>query len=187
MWAQRSSIQSYYPGSQKKVYIYACIYVYIYIYVIYILRILMCVCPGRVPGQQNHATPAAQGRLPKGRALQSWQLGLAAPLAAAVAVGRGCAGLPQPPPLPCKREGSSCKPPENSPPWPWVHPGAGSSPGIQAGAPAQGLTQKQPHRPANCGFPCTMQLSSCSREFQFISHGGGFFFFFPLLQPQQGR
>lgn len=87
-------------------------------------------------------------------------------------------------PLPCKREESSCKPPGSSPPWPWVHPGAGSSSGIQAGAPAQGLTQNQPHRPANCRFPCTTQLSSCSGEFQFISHGGGGFF--PLLKPRQG-
>ena len=99
----------------------------------------------------------------------------------------GCVKLPQPPPLPCKRAENSCKPLENSPPRPWVHPGAGNSPAIQAGAPAQGLTQKQCHQPTSCKFPCTTQLSSCcplaAENFSLFL----MWVFFPLLQPQQGR
>lgn len=44
------------------------------------------------------------------------------------------------------------------------------------------LLQKQHHRLTGHNFPCTMQLSSCGREFQFISC---FLIFLPL-QLQQG-
>jgi len=133
---------------------------------------------GRVPGHYCTAEisyPSSPGEGSRFAELAA-RFGCMAPsLAAALGTTEGCVKLPQPPPLPCKRAENSCKPLENSPLRPWVHPGGSNSPATQAGAPAPGLTQKQHHWLTSCKSPCTTQLSSLQQRISVYFSCGCFF------------
>lgn len=86
--------------------------------------------------QEKYVIPAVLRKAQEGSSFAELAAGFgltAAPPAAAEGMRGYCIQLPQP----CHTREDSCKPLENYPPRPWVHPGACKSPVIQASAPAE--------------------------------------------------
>lgn len=101
---------------------------------------------------------------------------MAAPLAVAVGMRGGCVKLPQPSPLPCKREENSCKPQENSPekpatPWPF------KPVLLRRTWPRNSVTSRQP-----VNFPAPHSWPLAAENFSWFL----MWVFFPLLQLHQG-
>lgn len=131
--------------------------------------------------QEKYVIPAVLRKAQEGSSFAELAAGFgltAAPPAAAEGMRGDCIQLPQPsPPAIQERTAANL--------WKTILQGHGCT--LEPANPQSSrlvLLQKQHHRLTGHNFPCTMQLSSCSREFQFLSCF--LIFFFLPLQLQQG-